>query len=151
MSTNPAFVSVSDWREAHALLTFVPRQPLETAGQPLTGLRVFVRDHRDREIVPADRTLEAHYGRFVFSQSHKGVAEARRHALEVSYGQHSIEVSFGGHAGRAYPLGPEPPPGDIDGRSPAVVTWHDGAMFYFLASVEMTSEELLAIAGAMYG
>ncbi len=35
---------------------------------------------------------------------------------------------------------------DIDGRSPSVVTWHDGEMFYLIASDKMSSAELGRIA-----
>jgi hypothetical protein len=41
-------------------------------------------------------------------------------------------------------------PGDIDGRSPAVVVWHDGAMIYLVASGELGANELSRIAMSMY-
>ena len=97
-----------------------------------------------------DRTLEAHYGGFSLSQARKGEAEAQRWALEMSYGQSGREVEIAGHSGRAYELGPEVPPDDIDGRSPAVAAWHDGEMFYFLSSHEMPAEKLVKIAGSLY-
>jgi hypothetical protein len=50
-----------------------------------------------------------------------------------------------------YELGPEPPPDDIDGRSPSVVAWHDGEMFYLLASIEMAADVLVRIATSLYG
>ena len=51
---------------------------------------------------------------------------------------------------RVYERGPEPPPGDIDGRSLAVVTWHDADMFYLIASDELTTDELVRIATSLY-
>jgi len=49
-----------------------------------------------------------------------------------------------------YELGPKPPPDDIDGRSLSVVTWHDGDMFYLMASGEMPSDDLVRVAVSMY-
>ncbi len=49
-----------------------------------------------------------------------------------------------------YELGPEPPPDDIDGRNPSVVTWQDAEMFYLIASGEMSSDKLLKIAISLY-
>lgn len=37
-------------------------------------------------------------------------------------------------------------PDDIDGRSPAVVAWHDGEMFFLIASDQMSTAELIAVA-----
>ena len=45
-----------------------------------------------------------------------------------------------------YELGPEPPPDDIDGRSPSVVTWQDGDMFYLVASSTLSSDDLVRVA-----
>ena len=47
-------------------------------------------------------------------------------------------------------LGPEPPPDDIDGRSSAVIVWHDGDMFYLIASGEMSAGQLMPVAVSMY-
>jgi hypothetical protein len=96
------------------------------------------------------RTLEVHYGAFVLSQSRPGAQEAERLALSVRYGPTAREAQVAGHAARVYELGPEPEPGDIDGRSPAVVTWHDAAMFYLIASGEMSSNNLVKIATSLY-
>jgi hypothetical protein len=148
--SNPHFESAESWKTAREMLSFVPMMPQHTAGLPLQSLRIHVRDHKRRELAVAERTLEAHYGSFVFSQSRKGADEARRLALAVSYGRASIETCIGGHAGRAYELGPEPPPDDIDARSPAVVAWHDAEMFYLVASDEMSLDELVAIAASIY-
>jgi hypothetical protein len=45
-----------------------------------------------------------------------------------------------------YELGPEPAPDDVDGRSPAVVAWHDAELFFLLASSETTADALVTIA-----
>jgi uncharacterized protein len=149
--TNPHFAIAESWDAARAMLTFRPLEPRFTAGADLAGLRVHIRDHKLREVLIADRTLEAHYGRFVLSQSRKGGAEARRLALVTPYGLAPHEAQIAGHTARVYDLGPEPPPDDIDGRSPAVVTWHDGEMFYLIASGELSTDVLVRIADSMYG
>ncbi len=132
------------------MLTFRPIEPPHTAGLRLQSIHVHVRDHKLRDLPIEDRTLEAHYGGFVLSQSRKGAAEARRLALDVSYGRAAHETRIAGRAGRVYELGPEPPPDDIDGRSPAVVTWHDAEMFYLIASGGMSSDDLVRIAISLY-
>ena len=109
-----------------------------------------MRDHKLRELEIEDRTLEAHYGGFVLSQSKKGASEAHRLALDVSYGQAARDARIVGRAARAYERGPEPPPDDIDGRSPSVVTWCDTDMFFLIASAEMSSDDLLDIARSLY-
>ena len=40
------------------------------------------------------------------------------------------------HTARIYELGPEPGPDDIDGRTPAVVTWHDADLFFLVGPQE---------------
>lgn len=150
MTNNAHFETVESWQAAEALLTFRPLPPKYTAGFALESIQIYVRDHRQREIAIGDRTCEAHYGSFVVSQSRREQNDARRLALEVSYGREPIVARIHGHDGRIYELGPEPPPDDIDGRSPAVVTWHDGDMFYLVASSEMSSAELLKIAMSLY-
>jgi hypothetical protein len=110
-----------------------------------------VRDHKLGELSINDRTLEAHYGGFVLSQARKGTDEARRLALDVRYGSAGQEGQIAGHAARIYELGPEPAPDDIDGRSPAVVTWHDADLFFLVASDTMSSRELVRIAISLYG
>jgi len=109
-----------------------------------------VRDHKLRELSVGDRTLEAHYGAFVVSQSRKGAREARCLALVVSYGRAPREARIAGHAARVYELGAEPAPDDIDGRDPSVVTWHDAEMFYLIASARMSADELVRIANSLY-
>jgi hypothetical protein len=150
MTGLPSFESAPTWEAAGTMLTFLPIEPKHTAGFGLQGLRIFVRDHRLREVPMGDRTLEAHYGGFVFSQSRHGVDEARRLALVVSYGRAPRDAQIAGRLARIYELGAEPPPDDVDGRSPAVLTWFDGEMFYLIASTELVAEALLPIAASLY-
>jgi len=131
-------------------MAFRPLEPAHTAGLGLQSIQIHVRDHRLRELPIEERTLEAHYGGFVLSQSRRGPNEARHLALDVSYGRAPREAQIAGCTARVYERGPEPPPGDIDGRSPAVVTWHDADMFYFIASGEMTTDDLIRIATSLY-
>lgn len=132
------------------MLDFQPLELRDTPGYRLQALRIYVRDHKRRELAVADRELEAYCGSLVFSQSRKGIEEARRQALAVSYGASGREALVEGRQARAYELGPEPAPDDLDGRSPAVVAWSDGEMFYLLASGELSSDELLRIARTLY-
>jgi hypothetical protein len=150
MSDNPHFETVPSWDAAEARLTFHPLAPAHTAGYQLASLRIHVRDHKMRDVPIQDRTLEANYGGFVLTQSRKGEAEARRLALDVSYGQSPRDTHIAGHAARAYEQGPEPAPDDIDGRLPAVVTWHDAEMFFLIASHTLDPEELIRIASSLY-
>lgn len=147
---NPHFQVAESWEAARPLLTFEPRQLADTAGQTLQSLQIHVRDHKRRDLPIEDRSLEAHYDRFVFTQSRRGTDEARRLALDVSYGLVPQPATIGGHAARRYALGPVPPRDDIDGRSPAVVVWSDVDMFYLVASSEMSEEDLVSIAGSLY-
>ena len=149
--TNPHFATADSWREAAKLLTFSPVEPRETAGYSLEALRIHVRDHRQRELPAAERTLEAHYGGFVLSECRSTERDARQKALEVRYGRDPREIDVSGHEGRSYEMGPEVPADDVDGRMPAVVSWADGEMHLLLASVELSAEALLRIAGSMYG
>jgi hypothetical protein len=87
MTGSPYFESPRNWKAARALLTFRPVEPKHTAGFRLQSIRIFVRDHKLRELPVEDRTLEAHYGGFSLCQSRRGAAEARRLALDVSYGR----------------------------------------------------------------
>jgi len=75
---NPHFERPPTWEAAGALLTFEPQAPAETLGRDLQGLYVFVRDHRMRDVPKGDRSLEAHYGTFSFSQKRQPVDEAAR-------------------------------------------------------------------------
>ena len=76
--------------------------------------------------------------------------QRRRRALEVRYGEGATAIRIAGHEGRAYPLGPEVPPDDIDGRSAAVVTWADGAMFHFVMSTQLPLDEVTIVAASLY-
>ena len=150
MMGNPHFETAPSWKAARTMLAFQPLEPRYTAGHSLQSIRIHVRDHRLRALAVADRTLEAHYGAFVFSQARKGREEARHLALAVSYGPEGRDAQFAGFKSRIYELGSEPPPDDIDGRTPAVVTWSDGAMFYLIVSDSMPSADLVRIADSMY-
>lgn len=131
------------------MVVFEPRWPsLEPA--EAAALRVHARDHRRRDLPPAGRTLEAHYGQFVLSQASPGPEASARLALRTDYGPSARPVRVDGHEGRLYELGPELPADDPDGRSPAVVTWCDGPMHYLLASVTLEADHLLRIAESMY-
>ena len=90
MTTNPHFETADSWQAAEAMLTFRPQTPNYTAGFALESIRIYVRDHRQRPLAIGDRTCEAHYGSFVVSQSRREPSEARRLALEVSYGRDPI-------------------------------------------------------------
>ena len=149
-SRNPHFETAASWTAAQAMLTFQPLRPRNTMGLQLQSIRIHVRDHKLRELATSGRTLEAHYGGFVLSEARKGVDEARRLALAVPYGSAGRESRIAGRAARIYELGPEPEPGDIDGRNPAVVAWHDAEMFFLIASGEMSVDKLVIIAHSLY-
>jgi hypothetical protein len=146
----PRFLAPANWDDARALLAFTPRRAADTRGRGLRGLRVHVRDHRRRDLPLHLRTVEAHYDGLAVTQSRPGPSTARRRALEVRYGPSARAVRIAGHEGRAYPLGPEVPPDDVDGRSAAVVTWADGPMFYFVASTALDDGQLLLVAASLY-
>lgn len=150
MPDNPHFQRVPDWQAAEALLAFVPCRPADTGGAALESLQIFVRDHKMRELPVAERSLEAHYGAFVFSQTLRTEAEARRLAFDERYGRAPKAVSVAGRAGCSYDLGPEVPADDPDGRSPAVVVWHDGGQFFLLASTTLEAKALVAIAASVH-
>lgn len=149
VAPNPHFVSVDSWEAAASMVGFEPRIPEFTVGCTLSSLTVWVKDHKLRDVSQAERSLEAHYGRFVLAQSQPGRSEAARLALETSYGSSFVPVTVTGREGRAYPLGPPPDPDDIDGRAPAVIVWADGARFYLLASTELEADALLQVAGSL--
>jgi hypothetical protein len=149
MVHNPHFAAVGSIDEAETLLTFRPSIPTFTAECELDSIAVFVMDHRRREVPVGDRTVELHYGRFVVSQQCPGPSEARRLALDVSYGPDPIDLQVSGVAGRGYDLGPEVPRDDIDGRSPAVVVWAGADRFNLVASSELRLDVLIEIAGSL--
>jgi hypothetical protein len=151
MNDNPHFEKVASWKAARKLLDFEPLVLENTKRQRLQSLYVYVRDHKQRELPAGNRSLEAYFDGFVFTQKQATTAEAHRLALSTSYGLEGRDTQVATHPGRLYELGPVPPPDDIDGRSPAVVVWHDGRMFYLIASTEKTAAELLQIAQSLYG
>ncbi|MGD9904839.1 MAG: ankyrin repeat domain-containing protein [Vicinamibacterales bacterium] len=146
----PRFLAPATWAEAAALLTFVPRVPAETLGRALVGLRVHVRDHRHRDLPRHLRTFEAHYDGVAVCQSCPGPLAARRRAFEVRYGEGGRPIRVAGREGCGYPLGPEVPADDVDGRSAAVATWADGPMFHFLASTQLPLEDVERVAASLY-
>ena len=132
------------------MLAFEPLELKYTAGQRLQSISIHVRDHKLRELAVAERTAEAHYESFVFSQARKTADEAQRLALSVPYGRDGNDAQVAGCPARVYELGPEVAPGDIDGRSPSVVVWHDGEMLYLIASGEMSACDLCRVASSLY-
>jgi hypothetical protein len=148
---NPHFISAESWEAAADELTFIPVEPAHTAGHSLQSISIHVRDHRMRELPIGDRSFEAHFGAFVVSQQQApDEHEARRRAVEQSYGLEPREGVIAGHAARMYELGPETPPDDPDGRSPAVVVWADGDVFHLIASGQLAVAELVRIAESIY-
>jgi len=150
VTRNVHLETASSWEDAEALVAFRPVEPKQTEGFDLQSLAVHVRDHRQREVAVEDRTLEAHYGGFVLTQSRRTEDEARRLAVDVSYGRAPYEARIAGREARVYEMGPEPEPDDIDGRMPAVVVWHDGDRFFLIASNELATDALIRIAGSLY-
>jgi len=147
MPDNPHFEFPSSLAEAKKLVTFDPLTPKMTE-LTMNSIAVFVRDHKQRDLSLDERSLELHYDGFVFSQTRKGAAEARRMTREVSFGPAPQEALIAGREGRLYPLGPESD--DIDPRNPATVVWHDGDMFYLIASDSRDAYALLQIAQSAY-
>jgi len=147
---NPHFAYPAGWPEAREMLDFEPAEPAYTAGLELTSLAVFVRDHRHRELPRNERSLEAHYGHFVFSQARRGRDQARRQALETRYGSEPHAGRVAGREARIHELGPEVEPGDSEPRDPAVIAWCDDEMFYLLASDRLDTDVLIAIAESVY-
>jgi len=144
---NPHFAAVESVDEAESLLLFRPSLPAVTAGCVMESIAVFVMDHRRREVPVELRSVELHYGRFVVSQQRPGPVEARRLALDVSYGREPIEVHLASGPGRAYELGPVTD--DADGRAPAVVVWVARDRFHLVGSSELTRAVLIEIAGSV--
>src|SRR3954451_21061245 len=100
MTDHSHFVDARTWKRARELLEFRPREPAYTAKLKLQGLKIYVRDHKRRELPKGNRTLKEHSGGFVWSQSSHTADEARRLALDVSYGCAPREERIAGHAGR---------------------------------------------------
>ena len=84
-------------------------------------------------------TLEVSYGGFVLSRSRRGATRLAAWRSRSRMAKPLGSCDIAGHSARVYELGPEPPPDDIGGRMPSVVTWHDAEMFYLLAG-EMATE-----------
>ncbi|MCP8689864.1 hypothetical protein [Marinobacterium sedimentorum] len=151
MVHNPHFETAADWAQAAALVDFEPRRPAFTAGFALQSLAVHVMDHRKRRLPVSARSLEAHYGGFVIDQKRASCAAQARHlALSRPHGRAPATVQVAGQEGRSYALGPVPESGDIDGRSPAVVVWHEGDRVYLVASDQLEVATLLRIAVSLY-
>ena len=150
MKQNPHFETALSWEEAETLINFKPLKPSRAEGFNLQSIAIFVRDHKQRELPVSERSLEAHYEGFVLTQGLKGANEARRLALEVPYGRLPVKTNIAGHEARAYELGPQPEPGDIDPRSPAVVVWHDAEMLLLIASDRLPADTLMRIAESVY-
>ena len=157
MTENPHFAAPATWDEAAALVPFEPFTRDELGGRPLRSLAVFVNDHEFRDVAPGERSLEAYYDGFVFSQSRPGDDAARERAFEISYGRAPRDVELGGPdaqpslRARVYELGPEPGPDDPDPRMPAVLAWADGEVFCLLASETLEADELIEMARSLYG
>ena len=139
---NPHFERIEDWEEAESRLGFAPLRPV---AEPIS-LNVHVMDHKQRRVEP---TLEASFDGYVLSQALRDPAEAGRLARR-RYGSDPFEIVIAGHDGLAYELGPQPVPGDMDPRPPAVVTWADDGLFVLVASDSMTVMELIEIARSLY-
>lgn len=145
MAENQSFLTFPSLRDAEEFMGFqslARRFP----GAP-NAIRAHVRDHRLREVSP---TLEVSFEEFVLSQARWGTDEARRRAHDVSYGPSRSEASVGGHAATCYELGEDPPPDDPDPRQPSVVTWADGELFCFMASIDLPVARLLEMARSLY-
>jgi hypothetical protein len=146
MTSTPHFETAASWKAARAMLNFRPVEPAHTAGFQLQSIQIHVRDHKGRELGRQTGSLEAHYGAFVLTQARKGIPRrGPTPALDVSYGRTARTAQIAGHQARARARAGTPP-GDIDGRRPSVVVWHDGDMFYLIASGEMSSDKLVEIA-----
>lgn len=152
MTPNLHFKTVSDWKEASRHVDFKPRIPSFTSGYSISSLSIHVIDHRKRELTISRRSLEAHFnGGFVIDQKKTAsINEAKRMALSTPYGSSAQTIMISGHEGRSFELGPEVPDTDPDGRAPSVVVWHEDNLFILIASTQLESNELAAIAKSMY-
>ena len=150
MKDNPHFETLSSWKEAEAMLTFQPVRPTHSKRFSVRSIAIYVRDHKHRELPVSDRSVEAYYDGFVLTQARRGEDEAKRLVLDVPYGRAPRVTRIAGREARVYELGPEPEPGDIDPRNPAVVVWRDAEMFFLIASDELSSEALVGIARSLY-
>ncbi|MEZ5559522.1 MAG: hypothetical protein R3E86_13385 [Pseudomonadales bacterium] len=140
------FKAVASCRAARDLLTFEPVAPEMLGGCRRRSMYVFVLDHRQRHVAVPERSFEAHYDTFVLTQTRRSIEQARHPVLAVSYGRDGADTRIGTLAARVYELGSVPPPDDIDGQSPSVVSWHDEGVCFLLASNELRSAQLLDVA-----
>lgn len=148
--TNPHFEPVDSWTDARDRIDFEPRVPSFTADCRRRSLSIHVVDHRRRRLPQRERSLEAHYDRFVIDQKRaSSPLAATRLATETSYGPDPQRITVGRCEGRSYRIGPEVDPDDVDGRSPAVVVWSDGDLVCLVASTELDADALLRIADSM--
>jgi len=69
---------------------------------------------------------------------------------ETRYGPAPVETCVAGHEARSYALGPVPRGRSAESRSPAVIAWCDGGMFYLLVSSSLDVGELATIAASCY-
>jgi hypothetical protein len=142
----PHWAQPADRDAAERWFGATPARPRETLGRALLGYRVRLRDHRDRLLPVRGRDLEVHFDDFVFTQVSLGPDEARRRALEWSYGPEPLELRIGPHEGRGYERGPEPAADDLDAPLPTVVTWSVGGLHLLLASGTLPVLRLVEVA-----
>ena len=146
----PHFQAVESVQSAAEFLTFQPTAPLELAGMHRQAMYVYVLDYKKRPVPVGDRSFETYSEGFVLSQSQSSSDEARRRTQDTSYGRDPRDGDVAGHPARFYELGPEVPEDDVDGRSPAVIVWHDGQRFFLVASTEHPVARLKEAADALY-
>ena len=148
-SPPPHWAKPSDWEAAARWFGARPARPRDARGRAVQAFRVRLRDHRDRLLPVARRDLEVHFDDFVFTQVSVGAEEARRRALEWSYGPEPTEMRIGPHEGRGYERQPDPPDDDPDPPLPTVVTWAVAERHFLLASSTLSVAELIEVAHAV--
>ena len=100
MNDNPHFEKVASWKAARKLLDFEPLVLGNKKKRRLQSLYVYVRDHKQRELPTGDRSLEAYFDGFVYTQKQSTTAEARRLALSKSYGLEGRDIQVATYPGR---------------------------------------------------
>lgn len=150
MSRNLHFQKLRTWKEAKKWVSFKPVEPKYTNKLKLQSIEIFVRDHKQRDLPIGERSLEAHYGDFVLSQTQGPEAQARRLALDTGYGREPRAILIASHEARVYERGPEHEADDIDPSMLAVVLWHDAGMFFLVASDKLSTATLIRIAESLY-
>jgi hypothetical protein len=132
------------WSEARDLVVFGPIQLATVTQSELVSLAVHIRDHKRRDLPITDRTLEAYYDDFTFSQRMCATSkEAKRMAVEISYGPAPRKAIVGGGEARVYEGELD---SDDDEALPPVVVWHADEMFYLLAGRTLDAQALLQLA-----